>query len=707
VLPSPPFAVIVAVLATAALTAVLMRRPWRRLSAGSGNAEPVRLLAEHVVDMVSTHDPDGRFRYVSPVLAGLVGEYPGLLVGKDPRELAHPDDAATVDGLWKRAATWRGAAVSISWRCRRHTGEYSWLETTARSASREAAALGAIVCASRDITERKQIEDALRESEQRFRSALETVRLVAVGLDTQGNVTFANDALCALTGWTRSELIGENWFTKCTPPDDPARRVFLETIATGSAPPPAEFEIVCRDSSRRTIAWDATVLRSPAGEVQGTASLGADVTVRRLEDATMQLLQSITLAISAASDLDAALVKTLESLCSATGWSYGEAWLPSDDGERLELASFSAATDVDANRLTVASAGVTFVRGESLPGRTWESRRIEWAEAEGGTASNSPRQQAAANCGFKAAVGIPVLSGSDVVAVMTFFMDRPLHTDDRHTQMVSVVANQAGAMIDRRRAQRRYETDLEAARDAAEAASRAKSDFLSRMSHELRTPLNSVIGFANVMRKNKHKRLAPEELDYLDRITTNGKHLLSLVNDVLDIAKVEAGRLTVSKSMVFVDVLLHEVVSQLQGTTRGAGVDFRAEAPDDMLPVDTDGVLLRQVLINLTGNALRFTQAGSVVLSAEADAEGNATRIHVRDTGIGIPKDRLAAIFEPFEQADETTHQLYGGTGLGLAISKSICDALGFGLTVESQPGKGSSFTIACRPERSEGPRES
>jgi PAS domain S-box-containing protein len=694
VTPSSTFAVIVAVLVTAALTAVLMRRPWRRSATGSGEVEPVRLLAEHVVDMVSTHDVDGKFRYVSPVLAGLTGEYPGMLVGKDPSGLAHPDDVATIDGLWKRAVAWRGAAVTVNWRCRRHTGEYSWLETTARSASRDAASLGAIICASRDITERKQIEDALRESEQRFRSALETVRLVAVGLDTQGNVTFANDALCGLTGWSRSELIGENWFTKCTPPDGPARRVFLETIASGSAPPSAEFEIICRDGSRRTIAWDATVLRSPSGEVQGTASLGADVTVRRLEDATMKLVQSITHGISAAPDLDSALVKTLESLCSATGWSYGEAWLPSADGERLELASFYAASDVKAEPLTVASAGVTFERGRSLPGRTWDSRTIEWSNNEGGTGVVSPRQQAASNCGFKAAVGIPVMSGPDVVAVMTFFMDRPLHTDDRHTQMVSVVANQAGAMIDRRRSQRRYEADLEAARDAAEAASRAKSDFLSRMSHELRTPLNSVIGFANVIRKNKYGRLAPEELDYLDRISTNGRHLLSLVNDVLDIAKVEAGRLTVSKSMVYVDVLLEETVAQLQGATRAAGVDFRAESPDDMLPVDTDGVLLRQVLINLTGNALRFTHAGSVVLSAEADGEGHTTRIHVRDTGIGIPQDRLGAIFEPFEQADESTHKQYGGTGLGLAISKSICDALGFGLTVESVPGKGSAFTI-------------
>ena len=687
---------VAAVLISAALTAILMRRPWQGGASGAGNAQPARLLAEHVVDMVSTHEPDGTFRYVSPVLAGMVGEYPGLLAGKSPRALAHPDDAGVLDGFWKRAVSGRGAAVTLTWRCRRHTGEYAWLETTARAAPPESANFGAIISATRDVTERRQLEDALRESERRFRSTIETVGLVAVGLDTEGNVTFANDSLCALTGWTRSDLVGENWFKKCTPPDAAGRRVFLEAIAAGVAPPSTEDEITCRNGSRRTIRWDTTVLRSPAGEVQGAASLGADVTERRLEDATMKLLQSITHTISSAPDLDGALAQTLESLCVATGWAYGEAWLPQHDGARLERTTWYVEKGLDAATLIEAGAGLAFAPAEGLPGRAWESGSIEWFhDLELATEKQFPRMHVAAQLGFRAAVAVPVQSGAQVVAVLVFFMRTPLHTDDRHTRMVAVVGNQVGALIARRREQNVYEAQLLHARDAAEAASRAKSDFLSRMSHELRTPLNSVIGFANVMLKNKGGRLAKEELEYLDRITSNGKHLLSLVNDILDIAKVEAGRLTVSKAMVNVDELLHDVVAQLQGQPRPATVDFRAaEAPNDMVPLETDGALLRQVLINLTGNALRFTHSGSVVLSAEAGDDGCPARICVRDTGIGIAPDRLSAIFEPFEQADESTHLEYGGTGLGLAISKSICDELGFQLTVESDPGRGSVFTI-------------
>jgi len=687
--------VIATVLVTAALTAFLMRRPWRAGASGADNAQPTRLLAEHVVDMVSTHEPDGTFRYVSPVFAGLLGEYPGLLAGKSPRVLAHPDDAGVLDGFWKRAVAGCGAAVTVTWRCRRHTGEYSWLETTARAASPESAKFGAIISGTSDVTERKQLEDALRESERRFRSTVETVALVAVGLDTAGNVTFANHSLCALTGWARSDLVGENWFRKCTPPDAAGGRVFLDAISAGVAPPFGENEIVCRNGSRRTVAWDTTVLRSPGGEVQGIASLGADVTERRLEDATMKLLQSITHTISSAPDLDGALAQTLASLCAATGWAYGEAWLPQDDSVRLERATHYAEKGVDASALIDAGAGLAFAPNEGLPGRAWESGSIEWIhDLESAGERGFPRTHLAAQLGFRAAVAVPVQSGAQVVAVLAFFMRTPLHTDDRHTRMVAVVANQVGALIARRREQNVYEAELLRARDAAEAASRAKSDFLSRMSHELRTPLNSVIGFANVMLKNKGGRLSKEELEYLDRITSNGKHLLSLVNNVLDIAKVEAGRLTVSKGMVNVAELLRDVVAQLQGQTRPDAVDFRADVPNDMVPLETDGALLRQVLINLTGNALRFTQMGSVVLSAEAGGDGRPARIRVRDTGIGIAPDRLVAIFEPFEQADESTHRLYGGTGLGLAISKAICDELGFGLTVESEPGRGSVFAI-------------
>ncbi|MEK7402866.1 MAG: PAS domain S-box protein [Gemmatimonadota bacterium] len=684
-----------AVLVAAALIVVVVRGQWRAAAADKGAAK-FRLLAEHVVDMVSTHDATGEFRYVSPVFAGLVGEYPGMLVGKDPQTLAHPDDQGALAGLWRRALAGRGASVSLIWRCQRHTGEYAWLETIARSATGDATAFGAIVCASRDVTERKQIEDALRESEQRFRGALETVRLVAVGVDTQGTITFANDALCALTAWKRSDLIGASWFERLGVSSEEGSSPFTDAMSSGVAPPTYEGELLCRDGSKRTIAWDITVLRSPTGEVQGLASLGADVTERRYDEATMRLLQTITQSISAARDLDSALARTLESLCGATGWSYGEAWLPTGEPPRLELYTTFASPGVDAGPLAAAGTTRTFAPGEGLPGLAWKAKSIEWFQSLAAVPQEtSPRVHVAMQCGFQSAMAVALPSDDRIVAVLAFFMTKPPAADGRQTQMMSVIADQVGALIDRRREQKQHEAELNTARERAEAANRAKSDFLSRMSHELRTPLNSVIGFANVMRKNRSGKLTPDELEYLERITQNGKHLLSLVNDVLDIAKVESGRMTVSKSLVNVDQILRDVVAQLQGQPRTDGVELRAELPDNVLPIEADSALLRQVLINLAGNAIRFTHKGSVVLSADVDERGAPQRIRVRDTGIGIPADRLGAIFEPFEQAEDQTHGTYGGTGLGLAISRSICDALGYSLLVESEVGNGSTFSIA------------
>ncbi|MGH7677009.1 MAG: PAS domain S-box protein, partial [Gemmatimonadaceae bacterium] len=504
---------IAAGIAAAVFIAVVLPKQWRGIAAEPRRSHS-RILAEHVVDMVSTHAADGTFRYVSPVFAGMVGESPHRLVGRSPREFAHPEDVSTLDGLWPRAV-WTEAAASTIWRCRQQSGEYSWLETTGRAATGEAANLGEIICASRDITERKQLEDALRESEQRFRTTIETVRLVAVGLDSNANVTFCNDALCTLTGWKRHELMGANWFDRCVAPDDPVRAQFYENIATGEIPSRQEYEMICRDGTHRMIQWDNTVLRSHQ-DVLGTASLGADVTDARKEEETLKLLQSITLAISSARDLDAALRLTLESICQAAGWGYGEAWLPSEDGTHLERTTYYAANGVKAGPLVQDGKRLTFELSEGLPGLAWQSHGV--VAVSDIAARALPRSQQALDCGFNASVTLPVLSGPDVAAVLVFLMEGPRPADARFTQMIQVAANQIGTAIERRREQREYEAEILRARDAAQAASQAKSEFLSRMSHELRTPLNSVIGFANVLRKNKGGRLAQEDVTYLDRI---------------------------------------------------------------------------------------------------------------------------------------------------------------------------------------------
>jgi PAS domain S-box-containing protein len=239
-----------------------------------------------------------------------------------------------------------------------------------------------------------------------------------------------------------------------------------------------------------------------------------------------------------------------------------------------------------------------------------------------------------------------------------------------------------------------------ASKNAAEEANRAKSDFLARMSHELRTPLNSVIGFTNVLRRNRDGRLNADEVTYLERINANGRHLLTLINEVLDLAKIEAGRETVQLEPTAVGALVREVVADLDVRASGASVRLVADVPDETLVAVTDAAKLKQVLINLVGNAIKFTPAtGRVTVRVASDAaHGSATRVEVEDTGIGIAEDRLVAIFDAFEQADEQTSRRYGGTGLGLAISRKLCTLMGHDLIVHSEVGRGSVFMVLLHP---------
>ncbi len=243
------------------------------------------------------------------------------------------------------------------------------------------------------------------------------------------------------------------------------------------------------------------------------------------------------------------------------------------------------------------------------------------------------------------------------------------------------------------------EAQVRRAREIAETANRAKTDFVAKMSHELRTPLNSVIGFANILKRNKRNALDEADLAYVGRISHAGTHLLALINDVLDIAKVEAGHTTLELSLVNVVGLAQSVVTQLEATAHTAGLTLSMSATHDALTLDADPGKLRQVLYNIIGNAIKFTPAGDVRVHVvgESRPDGLAPvprRIEVTDTGIGIPADRLTAVFDAFEQAESSTSRRYGGTGLGLSISRALCEAMGFSLSASSELGVGTTFVV-------------
>jgi PAS domain S-box-containing protein len=247
------------------------------------------------------------------------------------------------------------------------------------------------------------------------------------------------------------------------------------------------------------------------------------------------------------------------------------------------------------------------------------------------------------------------------------------------------------------------EAELAAAKAEAERASLAKSAFLANMSHELRTPLNAVIGYSEMLLEDAEADgTAAERVADVRRIHTAGRHLLALVNDVLDLSKVEAGRMEVEAAQIDLDSFIAEVVSTAQpliARSRNELVVTREAALGSMVG---DATKLRQILLNLLSNAAKFTREGRIALTArrERAGEGDWICFAVSDTGIGIDGGTLAKLFTAFTQADASTRNEFGGTGLGLALSQGLCRLMGGDITVDSEPGRGSRFTVRVPAQR-------
>ncbi len=247
----------------------------------------------------------------------------------------------------------------------------------------------------------------------------------------------------------------------------------------------------------------------------------------------------------------------------------------------------------------------------------------------------------------------------------------------------------------------RQKADLLTAQDALaanaarlEQSSRYKSEFLANMSHELRTPLNSSLILARLLQENRHGNLTEEQVRYAETIHASNSDLLVLINDILDLSKVEAGQITIEPATVSVDSLLQSMVEMFEPMATAKHLKFSVDrAPGVPETIVTDAQRTTQILRNLLSNALKFTESGEVVLSV-AGAEAGMLRIDVRDSGIGIAADKLELIFEAFQQADGSTSRHYGGSGLGLSISREFARLLGGRISVVSEPGKGSVFTL-------------
>ena len=292
---------------------------------------------------------------------------------------------------------------------------------------------------------------------------------------------------------------------------------------------------------------------------------------------------------------------------------------------------------------------------------------------------------------IRTTLAVPMLKGDDLVGTITIYRLELKPFTDKQIALVETFADQAVIAIENVRL---FDEIQDKNRQLAEA-SEHKSQFVSSMSHELRTPLNAIIGLTEMMVTNAARFGTEKAPEPLQRVNRAGTHLLGLINQVLDLSKIEAGKLELNPQTVQLAPLIDEVVGTARQLAEQNKNRLLIEVQEDLGTLTVDPMRLRQILLNLLSNACKFTKEGEVALRGRRVSNGGHwIELSVSDTGIGMTPEQQAKLFEEFTQADATTAQRFGGTGLGLAITRKLARMMGGDVTVTSEPGKGSVFTV-------------
>ncbi|MEX0712787.1 MAG: PAS domain S-box protein, partial [Pirellulales bacterium] len=497
----------------------------------------------------------------------------------------------------------------------------------------------------RDIGERKRAEQALRDSQALYHSLVESLPMTVFRKDLEGRFTFGNRLFCEAMGHSLPELVGKNDFDFF--PRELAekyRRDDQQVMSTGEVLEAVE-EYLRPDGTRIYVQTLKGPVRDSEGRLLGTQGMFWDVTARRqAEEALRDSQQRLQSILDNATSV--IYVKSLDGRYLLVNRSF-ETLFHVRRGEVLGKTDY----DVFAPRL--ADAFRANDQKVLQAGRPLEFEEVAPHD-------DGPHTYIS----IKFPLADPAGSAHALCGISTDITER-----------------------------KRSEEALGRAKDAAEAANRAKSAFLANMSHEIRTPMNGIIGMTELLLDTQ---LSAEQHEYLELVKESADSLLSVINDVLDFSKVEAGKLDLEQIGFALRESLGDTMKTLALRAHKKNLELachiRPEVPEHLVG---DPGRLRQVIVNLVGNAIKFTDSGEVVVHVELLSRGSddvVLHFSIADTGIGVPADKLELIFEAFEQADGSTSRKYGGTGLGLAISSKLVELMGGQIWVESHLGRGSRF---------------
>jgi PAS domain S-box-containing protein len=513
-----------------------------------------------------------------------------------------------------------------------------------------------VITVVRDITDQKSAERALQHSEQHFRNLIENSSDVASILDGRGVSTYHSPSIERVLGYKPEEILGTSSFERIHPDDHPrCKEALLGAFHNPGTTHMVEFRYLHKDGTWRSVEVTA---RSMSGDT------GADGVIINLRDSTERKaaeeelrFQKTLLEAQGEASIDGILVISGEGSILSSNRRFAEMWeIPA---EVMESRSDEAALGAVLDRLEDPDA---FLRRVAELYELRDERSEEEVRLVDGRVFDR--------------YSAPVRGGDGrYYGRIWWFRDI---TDRKEAEV----------------ALQRARDDAERAREAAETANHAKSEFLSRMSHELRTPMNSILGFAQLLER---RNLPAEQKKGVDHILRAGRHLLNLINEVLDLSRIEANRQQLSLEPVHVSEAVNEALGLVRPLAVQNGCALVEEVGGDPRHfVIADRQRLTQVLLNLLSNAIKYNRPGGRVRITCGEGEGGRFQIHVHDTGVGIRPDRIDQLFVPFARlgAEQTEVE---GTGLGLALSKRLVEAMGGDLLVESTPNRGSVFTVELR----------